>query len=99
MKRLIDKHLLEWKQSDIRMPLLLRGARQVGKTYAAANLGKSFEDFVEINFERNPHFKIIFDKDLEPERIIRELAVHIARPIIPGKTLLFFDEIQEVKML
>lgn len=77
------------------MPLLIRGARQVGKTYAAINLGKSFDDFVEINFERNPKFSIAFEKDLEPDRIIRDLAFILGRPIIPGKTLLFFDEIQE----
>lgn len=91
MKRLIDKYLLEWKSSNLRMPLLIRGARQVGKTYAAVNLGKSFDDFVEINFERNPQFSTVFKKDLEPERIIRDLAVLIGRPIIPGKTLLFLD--------
>ncbi len=95
MKRLIDKYLLDWKNSDIRMPLLIRGARQVGKTYAALNLGKSFDDFVEINLERSPQLHIIFEKDLEPERIIRELSIHLKRPITPGKTLLFFDEIQE----
>lgn len=92
---MIDKYLLEWKQNPIRMPLLLRGARQVGKTYAVANLGESFDDFAEINFERNPEFKIVFERNLEPERIIRELAVMLGKPIVAGKTLLFFDEIQE----
>ncbi len=95
MKRSIDKYLLEWKESTFRMPLLIRGARQVGKTYAAINLGKAFEDFVQINFERNPRFSIAFEKDLAPDRIIRDLAFMIGKPITPGKTLLFFDEIQE----
>ncbi len=83
MKRFIDKYLLEWKNSTLRMPLLIRGARQVGKTHAARNLGKSFDDFVEINFELNP-LSTIFEKDLEPERIIRDLAVLLGRPLIQG---------------
>jgi uncharacterized protein len=95
MKRLIDKHLLEWKESKIRMPLLIRGARQVGKTYAAVQLGKSFDDFIEINFESDPRFLAVFDYDLRPDRIIRDLGVLLGRTITPGKTLLFFDEIQE----
>lgn len=95
MKRLIDNHLLEWKKSKLRMPLLIRGARQVGKTYAAINLGKTFDDFVEVNFERNPELAIAFEKNLEPARILEDLTILLKRPIIPGKTLLFFDEIQE----
>jgi uncharacterized protein len=95
MKRLIDKYLLAWKESKYRMSLLIRGARQVGKTYAVTQLGKSFEDFVEINFERRPDFTIAFEKNLEPHRIIQDLGLMLGKPIIPGKTLLFFDEIQE----
>ncbi len=95
MKRLIDAYLLTWKDGALRMPLLIRGARQVGKTYAVAQLGKSFDDFVEINFERSSKFKLIFEKDLDPARIIRELGVQLKRSIIPGKTLLFLDEVQE----
>lgn len=95
MKRLIDYYLAEWKKSSHRKPLLLRGARQVGKTHAARQLGKTFDNFVEINFESDPEeIKTIFDKDLHPERIVRELALILKRPIVPGSTLLFFDEIQ-----
>jgi uncharacterized protein len=95
MRRFIDKYLLEWKTSRLRMPLLIRGARQVGKTYAVRHLGKTFDDFVEINFEHNPEFASAFERNLEPTRIIEDLEIRLKRPIIPGKTLLFFDEVQE----
>lgn len=94
MRRLIDPYLLDWKKSDQRKPLLIRGARQIGKTYAVRKLGESFEDFVEINFELAPDAALLFEKDLYPERIVRELSLLVGRPIIPGKTLLFLDEIQ-----
>ena len=75
MKRLIDWHLNAWKSSPKRKPLLLRGARQIGKTYAVRQLGKSFESFVEINFELIPEAKRIFEKDLQPDRILLELSL------------------------
>lgn len=75
--------------------MLLRGARQVGKTYAIRRLGQGFEYFVEVNFEKLREAVGIFDKDLVPERIIRALSLLTKSPILPGKTLLFFDEIQE----
>jgi uncharacterized protein len=99
MKRLIDHYLLEWKQSLYRKPLLLRGARQVGKTYAVRQLGKTYKSFVEINFEITRNAKAIFERDLEPDRIIRELFLITRKKIIPGKTLLFFDEIQETPLV
>ena len=95
MKRLTDWHLTNWKNNKRRKPLLLRGARQVGKTHAVRELGKQFESFVEINFELFPEAKSIFEKDLVPERIIWELGLLTRSTIIPGKTLLFFDEAQE----
>lgn len=95
MKRLIDYYLREWKNSAYRKPLLLRGARQIGKTYAVRELGKTFENIVEINFELMEGAKDVFEKnDLEPERIIRDLFLLTGKRIIPGQTLLFFDEIQ-----
>ena len=95
MKRLIDNHLQKWKKDPSRKALLLRGARQVGKTYSCRKLGHSFEKYVEINFEINPKVTEIFDRDLDPQRIIRDLGLLLDVNIIPGKTLLFFDEIQE----
>ncbi len=94
MKRLIDAHLLAWQDSPIRRPLLIRGARQVGKTYAARQLAKAFDDYVEINLENGHDLKNVFEKDLNPERIVRELSLIAGKPILPGRTLLFFDEIQ-----
>lgn len=96
MLRLIDFYLHKWAKSERRKPLLLRGARQVGKTFAVRQLGKTFERFVEVNFEEKPQLKQIFaeGKDLTPDRIIRELSLALKVEIIPGKTLLFLDEIQ-----
>jgi uncharacterized protein len=94
MKRLIDYYLKGWKISDNRKPLLVRGARQVGKTFSIRELGKSFDSFVEVNFEMMPKAATIFEQDLRPERIIRDLSILTEKSIDPGKTLLFFDEIQ-----
>ena len=94
MKRLIGYNLRKWKNDPLRKPLLLRGARQVGKTYAVRELGKTFPCFVEVNFELNKKIKTFFDKDLDPKRILREISVYLGQEIIPGKTLLFLDEIQ-----
>lgn len=94
MKRIIDLYLLFWKNNPQRKPLLLRGARQVGKTFAIRTLAKQFSDFVEINFESMPHLANVFETDLNPKRIIETLSTLLGRRIIPGQTLLFFDEIQ-----
>ena len=96
MRRFINYYLENWKSSPRRKPLLLRGARQVGKTHAARQLGRSYQGVVEVNLERNKHASMIFEPDLDPERIIRELALLTGHAIIPGKTLLFLDEIQAV---
>lgn len=96
MKRLIDAYLQDWKNYPYHKPLLLRGARQVGKTFAARKLGESFASFVEINLEKYADSERIFQGDLEPERILREIALITQRTITPGKTLLFIDEIQAV---
>lgn len=94
MKRLINYDLLRWKSAAARKPLLMSGARQVGKTYAVRELGKTFTHFVEINFEKRPDFIEVFEKNLDPIRIINTLVAMTNQLIIPGKTLLFFDEIQ-----
>ncbi len=95
MKRIIDYFLLDWKKSSNRKPLILRGARQVGKTFAVRNLGKSFSYFVEFNFERDSRVRAVFEQSVEPERIITQLRALTPIPIIPGQTLLFLDEIQQ----
>lgn len=94
LQRLIDKHLLDWKNSPSHKPLLLRGARQVGKSTAIRHLGELFGNFVEINFERQPDLKSIFQQNLDVKRIVSQLSVIVGSPIVAGKTLLFFDEIQ-----
>ena len=96
MKRIIDYFLLQWKQSDLRMPLLLRGARQIGKTYAVRHLGASYESFVEINLEKNIEAHKAFQGNLDPAAMILLLESATQTTIIPGKTLLFLDEIQAV---
>ena len=96
MKRIIDHFLLQWKQNSYRKPLLLRGARQVGKTFSVRQLGKTYADFVEINLESAPDIVAVFEKDLDPRRILRELSLIARKSITPGTTLLFLDEIQLV---
>jgi predicted AAA+ superfamily ATPase len=95
IKRKIDTELNNWKVESNRKPLLLRGARQVGKTKTIRQFGKSFDNFVEINFEENPQLKVLFDEDLSPDSIIENLSAILKTGILPGQTLLFFDEIQE----
>ncbi len=95
MKRDSLKDLLAWKIKDHRKPILLRGARQVGKTYLVRELASVFDSYVEINFEQEPSLIQIFDRDLNAKRIIRDLGISTGRELIPGKSLLFLDEIQE----
>jgi predicted AAA+ superfamily ATPase len=95
LHRKIDDELLRWKNSTPRKVILLRGARQVGKSSAVRELGKSFEHFVEINFEKQPQLKAIFEPDRVVARIVKELSFELQTHIIPNKTLLFLDEIQE----
>ena len=95
MKRLIEKNLEEWRQDKRRKPLLIRGARQVGKTYIVRRFGKNFKSFAEINFELLNDANDIFKADLKPDRIIRDLSLLLQTKIIPGESLLFLDEIQE----
>ncbi|GHV10023.1 ATPase [Bacteroidia bacterium] len=96
IKRLIDNELIKWKDSDRRKPLLLRGARQVGKSSTVRELGKKFDYFIEINFEKkvNQDIKTLFESALSVHQICDELSLKIDTPIIPGRTLLFLDEIQ-----
>ena len=93
--RIIDKYLSEWASRDIHKPLLLRGARQVGKSTAVQELSKKFDTFVEINFEKQPKYKALFKDDLDVKRIVPQIAAMHGTSIKPGQTLLFLDEIQE----
>ena len=94
IKRNVDKVLLSWKTDLDRKPLLIRGARQVGKSSTIEQFGGHFEHFVMVNFEKHKQLKILFDGDLDVKEICLQLSVQFNKPIIPEKTLLFFDEIQ-----
>jgi uncharacterized protein len=96
MKRIIDVYLLQWKNSKHRKPLLLRGARQVGKTHAVRTLAPTFQNYVEINLEQMLEAHRAFEQNLDPVTMIEMLAWAAKKPIIPGSTLLFLDEIQAV---
>lgn len=95
IQRKIDVELLEWKDNPMRKPLLLRGARQVGKSSAVRHFGKEFQFFAEVNFERHKTVKTFFQGDIDIRLIVQKIAIYINVPIEEGKTLLFLDEIQE----
>lgn len=94
-RRIIDGYLQDWAQRKDHKPLLLRGARQTGKSTAVRHLGEQFDDYVEINFEKQPAYKSLFEKDLDVKRIIPVMSAMLKKKIVPGKTLLFLDEIQD----
>ncbi len=95
MRRLIEKDLLHWKNVFDRLPLVIRGARQVGKSYTIEKFGKDhFQTFVTINFEFEPEFKTCFNT-LNPHDIIKRVEILSGKRILIGKSLLFFDEIQD----
>ena len=96
ISRNIDKFLLSWKQSQNRSPLILRGGRQVGKSASVAEFAKeNFGNFAVADFESYPELGALFSANLDPFFILRGLEPLLNTRIIPGQTLLFFDEIQE----
>lgn len=95
IQRNIDVELLEWKNNPMRKPLLLRGARQVGKSSAVRHFGKEFKYFAEVNFERHKAVKTFFQGDIDIRLIAQKIAKYINVTIEEGETLLFLDEIQE----
>ena len=96
MKRYIQDSLENWKKSSNRKPLLLYGARQVGKTWIVRNFAAlNYTDMIEMNFYTNSSLKDVFEIDITPKRIVRQLEALFGKKIDPEKTLLFFDEIQE----
>ena len=93
--RLIDSYLQEWASRETHKPLLLRGARQVGKSTAVRHLAERFESYVEINFEKQASYIPLFQaKDIDVKRIVSQIAAMAGKRIVPGKTLLFLDEVQ-----
>lgn len=94
IERTIDTLLLEWKNGSSLKPLLLRGARQVGKSWAVEHLGQSFEYFIEVNFEKRPDMKEVFDSVHDVHELAQNLSMLYNTPVEPGRTLIFLDEIQ-----
>ncbi len=94
-ERIIDRYLSEWATRPVHKPILLRGARQVGKSTAVRHLGESFKYYVEINLEKQSNYIDLFKKDLDVTRIVPQMAAMCGTPIVPNETLLFIDEIQE----
>lgn len=96
MKRIMLNDFISWKQKDTRKPLIIFGARQVGKTYLIKEFGKKNYDYIyEINFELQKDARFIFDGNLMIEDLLKKLSAYNPRiPIKEGKTLLFFDEVQ-----
>lgn len=95
MRRYIEDKLVNWKSSPHRKPLLLRGARQVGKTWALTEFGRSsYDNLAYFNFDLNAEYRQFFQLTKDPERIIENLSAASAQPIFPQTTLVVFDEIQ-----
>ena len=96
MYRYITEKLTFWKNSEYRKPLILRGARQVGKTYILKKFGEeNYDGVAYFNFDHDENLYNLFTNTKNPKRILEQLAFIYGKAIIPGKTLIFFDEIQE----
>ncbi len=95
MQREVYRHLLEWKNNPSRKPLILEGARQVGKTWLMLELAKQFHNFIYVNFDKDSWAKDIFLVDYDISRILLSLQAHSNERIVAGETLIIFDELQE----
>jgi len=96
IRRDIVEAFKRWKDSPDRKPILLKGARQIGKTWAMETFGKECFDYcVKFDFDRQPELKSVFQTTKEPDRLLKDLTLYCDAPIVAGKTLIIFDEIQE----
>lgn len=96
IKRDIIRRFIEWKDRKDRKPVLLKGARQIGKSWVMEEFGKKYFKYtVKFDFDRQPELISVFKVSKEPARILRELSLYCSDPIIAGETLIIFDEIQE----
>ena len=96
MQRFISQELIKWKNSRYRKPLILKGARQIGKTYILREFGNdNYEDVAYFNFDHDEDLYNLFEKTKDPKRILEQLSFVHGRAILPEKTLIIFDEIQE----
>ena len=96
IERDIINQFKAWKEAPNRKPILLKGARQIGKTWAMETFGKEcFKYCVKFDFDRHPELKSVFQVSKDPQRLIKELTLYCDQPIVAGETLIIFDEIQE----
>ena len=96
MERLILKKLLDWKNSPYRKPLILKGVRQVGKTWILREFGRRYyENIAYFNFDENEEYKQFFETTKDVERILQNLILASGQKIVPEKTLIVFDEVQD----
>src|SRR5665648_1035064 len=96
MKRSLYNQLVDWKNASDRKPLILRGARQVGKTYLLKLLGREqYASSIYLNFEKDPKLAELFTGELKPATLLERISVYTNQTIAPHETLLIFDEIQE----
>ncbi len=97
LKRKIDEYLIEWKKDEHKLPLIIKGARQIGKTNAIRNFGKNnYKTYIEINFALQPQFKTIFEDGFEVDNIIKNITLKLPEiELDENNTLIFFDEMQE----
>lgn len=96
LKRKIDDYLVEWKNSQERKPLIIKGARQIGKTESIMHFAENYENFVNINFALEKKFKVICEDGYEVQTIIKNISrIDPGKKFIEGKTLILFDEIQD----
>ena len=97
LKRKIDEYLIEWKKDEHKLPLIIKGARQIGKTNAIRNFGKNnYKTYIEINFALQPQFKTIFENGFEVDNIIKNITLKLPEiELNENNTLIFFDEMQE----
>ena len=97
MERFALEKLKEWRDWESRKPLIIRGARQVGKTWLMKEFGKNYyEDTVYINFDSNSQMKSLFNQDSDVKRLITGIELYSGKKISPENTLIIFDEVQEV---
>lgn len=98
MERKVIRQLLDWKNNKRRKPLVIEGARQVGKTWAVKEFGKRYyQNLAYINFEEAKHLQGLFVQDYDTDRILRAIRTQCGMPCEAGKTLIFLDEIQEAE--
>lgn len=100
MKRQFEEKLMEWKNNGMKKPLMVIGARQIGKTFTIEKFIKeNFEEYISFNVEKEETVRNIFEKSIDDEEVIRELELYLNRKIDLDKTIIFFDEVQESERL